>query len=150
MFKCAVCLSGFFLWALTLPLEAAEPIRYGVYKLKGSNPDGLKKYDGRVVIQREGTNYRVTWFIGPNRNQAQVGIGILEGQVLSVGYMDASGRDFGVVSLKVVSNKLLKGKWSPLLSKGEFGEEEFTFESDKIPPDFLPKPIDKSSSTGSI
>ena len=124
--------------AFSLTAAGADvPIQFGVYKLKGTNPDGMKKYDGKIVMQREGTNYRVTWFIGPV--QSQMGIGILENNVLSIGYMDLSGQDFGVVSLKVVNNKNLKGKWTSLFSKGGFGEEEFIFESEKVPSNLTPK-----------
>ncbi len=134
-----ISFSIFLIMFLSFPLFAAEPISFGVYTLKGTNPDGMKKYDGRIVIEREGTNYRVTWFIGKALGQTQTGIGILENQVLSIGYMDMSGKDFGVVSMRVTNNKLLKGKWSSLFSRGSFGEEEFTFESEKIPADLIPK-----------
>lgn len=120
---------------------ADEPIRFGVYKLKGTNPDGLKKYEGRIVVQKEGSLYRVTWFIGPERNQAQVGIGILNNGILSIGYMDSSLTDFGVVSLKVQNSKTLKGSWASIFSKGGHGEEEFIFESSQIPTDLSPKPV---------
>lgn len=130
----------FVLFFMSLSSWAQSSIPFGVYKLKGTNPDGVKKYDGRVVIEKEGVNYRVTWFIGPNQNQGQVGIGILENNILSIGYMDLSGKDYGVVSLKVLNKKTLKGKWTSMFSKGGFGEEEFTFESEKIPPELMPKP----------
>jgi hypothetical protein len=119
---------------------AKDAISLGVYKLSGTNPDGIRKYDGKIVIEREGTNYRVTWFIGRTHSQAQTGIGILTNDVLSIGYMDASGKDFGVVSLKVVSNKLLKGKWSSLFSRGNYGEETFDFETEKVPSELKPVP----------
>ncbi len=119
---------------------AKDAISLGVYKLSGTNPDGIKKYDGKIVIEREGTNYRVTWFIGRTHSQAQTGVGILTNDVLSIGYMDASGKDFGVVSLKVVNNKLLKGKWSSLFSRGNYGEETFAFETEKIPSELKPAP----------
>jgi hypothetical protein len=117
---------------------AEVPIRFGVYKLKGVNPDGIKKYDGRVVIEKEGNNYRVTWFIGEQKAQSQTGIGLLKDKVLSIGYMDHSGQDFGAVSLKVVSDKNLRGHWASMFSKGTFGEEEMTFESEKIPLELRP------------
>ncbi len=117
------------------------PIEFGVYKLKGTNPDGVKRYTGKIVIQREGANYRVTWFIGPDALQAQVGIGILEDKVLSIGYMDASGDDFGVVSMKVINSKTLKGKWASIFSQGTFGEEEFIFEKEEVPQNLKPKPV---------
>lgn len=125
---------------------AEPPIRFGVYKLKGTNPDGMKKYDGRLVIQKEGANYRLTWFIGPKLGQAQTGVGILNDKVLSVGYMDLSGGDFGVVSMKVISNKKLKGEWASIVSKGSYGEEEFTFDSENIPQDLTPKDLKPAKS----
>lgn len=122
--------------SLVLPLaaiSAEEPIQPGMYALTGKNPGGDKKYDGKIIVQKEGSNYRISWFIGANRSQAQTGIGILENGVLSIGYADASGMDLGVVSMRVLNNKHLKGKWASLFSNGTFGEEEFKFESEKIP-----------------
>jgi len=143
-----LCLSVAVLFCISF--QAAEAgsaaVKYGVYKLKGTNPDGMKKYDGRIVIQREGSNYRVTWFIGPKLGQTQTGIGILENGVLSIGYLDNSGGDFGVVSMKVGKNNSLKGKWASLFSRGGFGEEEFVFESAKIPPELEPAPPQKPKS----
>jgi len=53
----------------------------------GTNPDGIKKYEGSVVIQKQGVNDRLTCLIGPEQRQAQVGVAIFENGVLSVGYM---------------------------------------------------------------
>ena len=144
-----VLLAVFLSCAFVSVAAAKEPIMLGVYKLKGTNPDGLKKYEGQINIQKEGPNYRVTWFIGPTRSQAQVGIGILENEVLSIGYMDASGKDFGVVSLRLLKGNVLKGRWASMLSRGSHGEEEFTFEAEKVPEQLKPKPF-KAETQGTI
>ncbi len=124
----------FIVFSGAVAFGAQEPIALGVYKLKGSNPiQSSRQYSGKIVIQKEGANYRVTWMIGDNFNQSQLGIGILTDAVLSVGYLDTSGRDFGVVSMKVINSKLLKGKWSSIFSDGSFGEEEFEFEGATVP-----------------
>jgi hypothetical protein len=127
------------LLCVALPALANEPLQTGLYKLKGSNPGGEKDYIGQIVIQKEGSNYRVTWLIGPKKNQAQTGIGILENGVLSIGYMDASGADFGVVSMNVIQKGLLRGHWASIFSRGTQGKEEFQFESETLPKEFTPE-----------
>jgi hypothetical protein len=110
-----------------------KPIQLGTFSLKGTNPDGIKKYDGVVVIQKQGENYRLTWLIGVEQRQAQTGVAIYDKGILSVGYLDASGMDVGVVSFKVVNAKKLVGKWSSVGSRGEQGEEILDYMNDKVP-----------------
>ena len=136
-----------FLTCLLFALPAlahAQAPRVGVYALKGKNAGGTKHYDGKVIIQKEGENYRLTWLIGTQ--QAQSGVAILEEDVLSVGYIDMSGMDFGVVSFKIISAEKITGKWASIYSKGEFGIEELSFESEQIPKGFLPKIREKKIS----
>ena len=91
-------------------------IKPGVYQLEGTSPGNLGgPYRGSIAIDRSGANYKLMWVIG--RNQTQVGVGILESSILSVGYLDTKTRAFGVVSFRVLSPTHLRGKWAPLGSK---------------------------------
>lgn len=124
------------------PKTAVEP-REGLYRLQGSNSDGAKKYDGKIILKKEGPNYRVSWLIGPELGQGQDGVGIFADGILSIGYMDNSGQDNGVVSMKVVDPGTLRGKWASLYSQGTFGLEEFVFESETIPMELRLRPLRK-------
>jgi hypothetical protein len=97
--------------ALLLSIPALADLRVGTYKLEGSIPGG-NSYSGTVTIEALGPNYKLTWAIGDQGQQQQSGHGILEGDVLSVAYMDATGADWGVVSFKKMSDTKFEGKWS--------------------------------------
>jgi hypothetical protein len=90
-----------------------DPIRSsledGVYDLEGHNPQGGPPYKGTVSIRREGDLYRLQWRIG--QSQSQIGVGLLDGRVLSVGYLDRSGGDCGVVSYRLDGENRLRGDW---------------------------------------
>ena len=88
-------------------------LRPGVYSLEGYNGmQDAKPYLGVVTIVQTGETYQLQWKVG--RVQTQKGIGLLENGILSVGYYDLSGRDFGVVSYRLVQNGRLEGKWAPM------------------------------------
>ncbi|HEX4923476.1 MAG TPA: hypothetical protein VFV50_05300 [Bdellovibrionales bacterium] len=98
----------------------------GVYKLTGHSLDeGAKPYRGKVVIKKTNDVYHLIWLIG--RGQAQTGVALLDGDILSVTYVDLSGRDLGVSSFKVVSSKKLEGRWIPLGAKGRPGIERLEY-----------------------
>ena len=113
--------------------HAAAPLE-GIYKLTGRNsPKADKTYGGKVVVEKTADTYKLTWLIGAA--QSQKGVAILDGNILSVGYMDLSGRDFGVVSYKVLSEKKLEGKWSPIAGSGGYGTELLEYEKPLDPTD---------------
>ncbi len=80
----------------------------GVYDCKGSNPGGAGQYAGTVSIAKNGDVYNVNWNIGA---QVYIGVGLLDGDLLSVGYSDTSKSWFGIVTYKVKGDKLV-GRWS--------------------------------------
>lgn len=116
---------------------AAEPLE-GVYRLKGSSPGATnaKEYFGKVTIEKSGPLYHLTWFIGAS--QSQSGVALAENDVLSVAYVDHSGKDFGVVSYKMISEKKLEGRWAPLGIENSFGLETLEFEK-PLPPEVKQK-----------
>lgn len=94
-------------------------IKTGTYELKGSNSKEtfFPDYKGRVIITRQGDNYHLVWIIGDA--QVQTGVGILEGDILSVAYNDLSNNTWGVMSFKVDSfMDELTGKWASHASTG--------------------------------
>ncbi len=80
----------------------------GVYDCKGKNPGGQGEYAGSVSIAKNGETYNVNWNIGA---QVYIGVGLLQGNQLSVGYSDTSKSWFGIVVYKVKGDTLT-GKWS--------------------------------------
>jgi hypothetical protein len=113
--------------AVVLPWPGySKPLKplAGIYFLTGKNPQGSKSYYGAILIAPQKENYKLTWIIGDN--QSQVGVGLLQDRVLSVGYGDTSGQDFGVVSFVIKNSKRIEGRWSSL--KGEsVGFEELDY-----------------------
>jgi hypothetical protein len=91
---------------------AKEP-KEGVYFLTGfaaGSPSAV--YHGSVTVEHEGATYNLKWKIGAE--QTQSGVAILTKDVLSVGYYDDSGKDFGVVAYTVKSPTKMDGLWAPL------------------------------------
>lgn len=112
-------------------VPASTELRVGSYLLEGyvgslsSTPD----YGGEVYIEKTGEVYKLTWYIG---KQIQDGVGILEDDILSVGYIDGTLGDAGVVSYRVVPNERLEGVWSSILGTNT-GREILTWQSGEIP-----------------
>ena len=91
--------------------RAAEEIDIaGEYHCRGANPGG-GSYSGKVVITKTDQTYRIQWKIGTG--QGHVGVGIREGDILSVCFVSATG--VGVVSYKIqkaVDGPRLVGRWA--------------------------------------
>lgn len=112
----AVLAAGAFALAPTPPRSSPE-LQEGVYDLTGFNPGNTiqkEGYRGTVTIARSGVGYSLTWRIGSR--QTQRGVALLTRNVLSVAYVDMSGRDAGVVSY-LVDGRKLDGQWCPHGSK---------------------------------
>lgn len=90
----------------------AWTLKTGTYTLSGGNDNwASSSYQGEVVIAPQGDNYSVIWRIG-NR-QAQVGVGILQSDVLSVAFTDVGNPSFwGVASFRVKAFGEIEGKWA--------------------------------------
>lgn len=104
----------FLLMAALLLISSAHAwnLKTGTYALSGGNSSwGGGTYQGEVVIAPQGENYSVIWRIG-NR-QAQIGIGILQDDVLSVAFTDVSNPAFwGVASFHVKAFGEIEGRWT--------------------------------------
>ncbi len=104
-------------------------LRTGSYALEGygGSLSAQPSYRGEVFIAKTGEVYKLEWSIG---GQVQRGVGILEDNILSVGYVDLTGgdiQDAGVVSYRVVKEGKLEGKWSSILAQ-ETGREILTWQ----------------------
>ena len=96
--------------------RAAEEVDIaGEYSCRGGNPDA-GGYTGKVVITKTDQTYKIEWTIGAG--QRHIGVGIREGNVLSVCFASAQG--VGVVAYKIQESKdgpRLVGRWAGLGGK---------------------------------
>jgi hypothetical protein len=91
----------------------------GAYRCDGVSPDG-KSYRGAVHIARNGDTYVVKWLTP--RGVANVGVGLLSRNTLSVGYVGATA---GVVVYYLDGNQLT-GEWTDIESSGFVYKETLT------------------------
>lgn len=108
-------------------ISHAQKLNEGTYSLEGYNAQSTSiSYIGTINIKKDGDIYKLQWNIG---EQKQAGVAILEGGILSVGYMDTTvggDQDMGVVSYRVLDNGNLEGKWCSL-SSNHTGKEVLTW-----------------------
>ncbi len=117
------------LGANTVP--ASPELKTGVYALEGyaSSLSSSPNYRGTVTIVKTGEVYKLECQIG--RGQIQRGVGILDGSILSVSYIDVTGgriQDAGAVSYSLLSGGKLEGKWTSIVAQ-ETGREVLTWQS---------------------
>jgi len=105
----------------------------GTYECAGQNPNGTP-YAGIVEIVKHNDTYLVRWTM-PDDSQV-VGIGILNGAVLSVSYF---GGTPALVVYTMAENGRLEGKWTA----GGAGGKVFTETLTKMP-EGAPKPTKPS------
>jgi hypothetical protein len=91
----------------------------GAYRCDGVSPDG-QAYRAAVHIAKTGDTYIVQWLTP--RGVVNVGIGVINGNTLSVGYV---GTTAGVVVYKLGS-KELSGEWTDLEASGQVYKETLT------------------------
>jgi hypothetical protein len=91
----------------------------GAYRCDGVSADG-KSYRGAVHIVRNGDTYVVRWLTP--RGVANVGVGLLSRNTLSVGYVGATA---GVVVYHLDGDQLT-GEWTDIESSGSVYKETLT------------------------
>lgn len=96
------------------PAAKPDPKLEGRYRAEGMNPDG-KAYRSTVDIEQTGDTYLVRW-IERDGPPAAIGIGIVQGDYLSVSYL--AGRSLGVVVYHIERGPQLKGHWTVLGADG--------------------------------
>ena len=81
----------------------------GQYDCQGQNADGSGKYTGQVTITADSAGaFKFKWNLG---GQSYSGIGLQNGNLISVAY-SGGGKDFGIIVYSVdESGKTLTGKW---------------------------------------
>lgn len=84
----------------------------GTYELSGGNSSrNGTGYQGEVIIAPQGQNYSVIWKVVSR--QAQIGVGILKDDILSVSFVDTDNPAFwGVASYRVGPWGELEGTWT--------------------------------------
>ena len=90
MRKLAVVVACLLL-VVALPLSAKSAFS-GVYSIKGTNP-GVGAYTGTLTISPRGEIYDVVWVIGAEKYG---GIGVVNGETLSVAYAPADAPRYAV------------------------------------------------------
>lgn len=86
----------------------AQEVQIGTYDSQGTNPDG-SRYQGTAFIKKVGDKYKITWTIG---RDVFYGSGHLVGDVLSIDWRRADGKEGGVVIYKVMDDGTLVGTWA--------------------------------------
>jgi hypothetical protein len=108
------------LLVLALPLSAKSAFS-GVYSIKGTSP-GAGGYSGTLTISPRGDIYDVQWAIGAVKYG---GVGVVNGDTLSVAYAPADYKFMGVMSYTAGPNGL-NGKWAVYGGKTKVGTETAT------------------------
>jgi hypothetical protein len=88
-------------------LEGPEGLE-GTFAAEGMFADRVRTYKGTVTIHKEGEGYRVTWNM-PTGSYG--GLGILDGDTLTVGWAPNDLREVKGVASYRISNGKLAGKW---------------------------------------
>jgi hypothetical protein len=107
-----------------LPAPAAVDIE-GFYSCHGKDAN-REPYSGVVIVARRGDVYVVGWQIESNTS---VGVGLREGNVLSVGFRGPEGTT-GVCryAIEIEDGKpILKGSWATAPGDGRSHQETLTF-----------------------
>lgn len=100
-----------FLFLVVSTMIFSWELRPGTYSLSGTNPNGTF-YEGTVVIAPQGSNYRVTWYVGDRQTQAGIGIFHNWENILSVAFADLSQGYWGTISYKINAWDELEGVWA--------------------------------------
>lgn len=91
----------------------------GSYAVSGMNP-GVGGYKGTLTISARGEVYDVYWQVG---NQQYAGIGIANGDTLSIAYTGGDRTWFGVITYRQRADGTLEGKWVVAGGKAKPGTE---------------------------
>lgn len=101
------------LLSFTLPAYATPGLE-GTYAVTGSNPGAQGgTYSGSLTIKKMGDVYHVAWSVGTTYE----GIGLFDGNNLSVAWGSMEKPGFGIVVYEFVGGTKLIGKWSTLQGK---------------------------------
>lgn len=90
----------------------AQPSIVGEYTVKGANADGSDPYTGVIKVEETKGGYQFVWDEGKDVFK---GIGMLNGDLVSVAYRNDDGKEFGIIVYKILDGgKTLDGKWMAL------------------------------------
>lgn len=108
--------------ASVAPRAAEKADLTGIYAVDGTNPDG-SQYSAVAEIAAKGKVWFLTW---SHQRGSVVGVGILNGDVLSVIYSPSTGGAVGLASY-AVKGDTLSGTWTiPSPEESEIGTEVLT------------------------
>ena len=110
--------------AATAPPVAPPLAIEGNYKCLGENPGGKPGYQGVVEVSKKKDVYVVKWTIGKSVHE---GSGILNGNMLSVGYKSPDGPGVAVYMIeKTPDGNKMAGQWTSHPSDGVILKESWT------------------------
>lgn len=107
MRRSALVVLGALILVAAFPLFG-KPGFSGTYSVSGTNP-GVGRYTGTLTITPRGEVYDVRWSIA---GTSYGGVGIANGDMLSVAYTGGDHTWFGVVTYKQSADGTLNGRWA--------------------------------------
>jgi phosphohistidine phosphatase SixA len=110
----------FVVIAATAPVRTQHVDPSGIYRCEGKSAEG-RPYQAVVEIKKNGDTYLLA--VGHARSVAHVGIGVIEGKNLSVGFFGAT---VGVVVYAMEGSEKLNGQWTVLQAEGAVYRETLT------------------------
>jgi hypothetical protein len=115
-----VGLVGFGVWPSPVTGQASPD---GSYEVAGTSQDG-STYSGTAKIAKQGDVFLISWTIN---GETHGGIGIVEGNTLSIGWGTSGRERLGVIAYNIESDRLV-GRWALIESNGdtEVGHETLT------------------------
>lgn len=114
---------------LTFVSDLPIMLKPGMYSVQGIDLASKESYLGTCEVRcvgEEKCRYTLSWKLG--QNETEVGVGILDGSILSVCYQTDKG-EVGVGSYRLTPNNVLEGQWSSSSVKN-YGTETLTRVSD--------------------
>ena len=94
-----------------LALAAEKDPFLGTFQVNGTSPGVEGKYEGTLIITKQGSVYNLSWTIG--QGGTYEGVGLMVGDQLSAAYWTPDRTSFGLVVYKTSSDGSLNGVWTP-------------------------------------
>ena len=94
-----------------LSLAADKDPFLGTFQVTGTSPGVEGKYEGTLIITKQGSVYNLSWTIG--QGGTYEGVGLMVGDQLSAAYWTPDRTSFGLVVYKAGPDGSLSGVWTP-------------------------------------
>ena len=94
----------------------------GIYAVKGQDPEGTSKYEGKVAVVKHGNTYRVDWAL---EDHHAVGTGIATAKTFAVTFVTPGLPVPGLAVFEIAPSGTLTGTFT-LLGARDIGLETWT------------------------